>query len=62
MTVRRFVLDVAIRDNAGVLDVVAAIEKSVKSAHPGVLAAELQFEQAASRLNRKRDSEKREAR
>ena len=48
MTVRTFELDVAITDNAGIIDVMTAIERAVKRASPThILAAELRLPGAA---------------
>jgi len=43
MEVRKFTLDVAVRNDAPIIDVSNAIEKAVKSAHYDVLAVELRF-------------------
>lgn len=41
MKMRKFRLDVAYRDNVGVIDVVDAIERAVKESSDDVLAAEV---------------------
>lgn len=43
MEVRKFMLDVAVRDGAPIIDVSNAIEKAAKAAHYDVLAVELRF-------------------
>lgn len=44
MKLMKLSLDVAFRDNAGVIDVVAAIEKAVNESSDDVLAAEVVFD------------------
>ena len=43
MEIRKFTLDVAVRDGAPAIDVTDAVEEAVKSAHHDVLAVELRF-------------------
>lgn len=43
MEVRKFTLDVAVRDGAPVIDVANALEKAAKDAHYDVLAVELRL-------------------
>lgn len=43
MEIRKFTLDVAVRDGAPAIDVVNALEKAAKDAHYDVLAVELRF-------------------
>ena len=43
MEIRKFTLDVAVKDGAPAIDVADAVEEAVKSAHHDVLAVELRF-------------------
>lgn len=58
MKLMKLRLDVAFRDNAGVMDVVNAIEKSVQGASNDVLAAEVVFDHEVASAPEKRKKRK----
>lgn len=58
MKLMKLRLDVAFRDNAGVLDVVNAIEKSVQGASNDVLATEVVFDHEVASAPEKRKKRK----
>lgn len=58
MILRKLRLDVAFRDNAGVLDVVEAIERAVNESSDDVLAAEVVFDHGDADVPAKRKKRK----
>lgn len=58
MKLMKLRLDVAFRDNAGVIDVVDAIEKAVNESSDDVLAAEVVFDRGEAEVPAKRKKRK----